>query len=89
MSALEDSKLEKTRDAIGALAILTETSGPINHQRFVPNFIGAIETLRRKGYVEDVNWENPIDRREYNGYKLTDAGWNYAEKTFEAIGKIL
>jgi len=92
MSALEDAKLEKTRDMLGALAVLTETSGPINHQRFVPHFIGAIESLRKMRYVKDSRHKNhsvPGSTRYTDAYELTDAGWEYARKTLETIGKIL
>jgi hypothetical protein len=92
MSALEDIKLEKTRNFLGALALLTQSSGPIDHIAFVPNFIGAIEPLRRKGYIEDTRFKNysfPGGAGYCDGYQLTDAGWEYARKVLDSAEKII
>jgi DNA-binding PadR family transcriptional regulator len=89
MSALEDIKLEKTRNLLGALALLAQYSSGIHYQAFVPNFIGAIEPLRRKGYVEDVRVPIRSSYSDEEGYKLTDAGWEYARKVLDSAEKII
>ncbi|HJZ18689.1 MAG TPA: hypothetical protein VJ208_01130 [Candidatus Nanoarchaeia archaeon] len=89
MSALEDIRLEKTRNILGALAILTQSSNGIHYQAFVPNLIGAVEPLRRKGYVEDVRVPIKSSYSDEEGYQLTDAGWEYARKVLDSAEKIL
>lgn len=89
MSALEDIKLEEARDVLGALAILTESSNGANYQKFVPHFIGAIEPLRRKGYVKNTIYQDSENGRDIVGYELTDAGWDYARKVLDSASEIL
>ena len=80
MSALENLALEKVRERIGAIVLLTQNSGGTHYMKFVnTNIVGGALDLMKEDYV----------KKEGENYILTESGWEYAGKTLESVGRML
>ena len=80
MSALENLALEKVRERIGAIVLLTQNSGGTHYMKFVnTNIVDGALDLMKEDYV----------KKEGEHYILTESGWEYARKTLESVGRML
>ena len=72
MSALEDIELERTREKLGALVLLTQDSSPRPQHVFLEaDVLNGVLDLIESNYAQRDEGE---DGRKY--YSLTNEGWN-------------